>query len=191
MVQAAQVFVPCKLDGPELREMRGHELRIEKCKSSVDQARHEMGERNLAGIARPGKHAFAEKCSAQLNAIQTARQRAVSPAFDRMRMTFRMQIRIDALDIIIDPGFFARWRRPGALPDHLLEGGVHRHPKAVAANGAGKPPWNVKLVEGEDCPVLRRQPHDGIGVTAGGHRKNARCVGTEQQLRRERRFRKL
>ncbi|HSC17390.1 MAG TPA: hypothetical protein VLC74_00600 [Rhizomicrobium sp.] len=190
-MQAAQVLVPCKLDGSELREMRGHELRIEKCKSSVDQARHEMDERNLAGIPPPGKHAFAEKSGAELHAIQAAHQLAVSPAFDGMRMTFCMQLCVDALDIIIDPGFFARWRRRGALPDHLLEGGVHRHPKAVAANGAGKPPWNVKLVEGKDGPVLRRQPHNGIVVAAGRHRKNPRCVGTEQQLRRERRFPKL
>jgi hypothetical protein len=91
LLQTAQVIVPCKLYSAELGEMWGDELRIEQRKSAVDETRHEMDQRDLTGVTRGREHALPKKGGAELHAIEAAHQLAVSPGFDRMRVTLLMQ----------------------------------------------------------------------------------------------------
>ena len=42
------------LDTAELRQMRRHELRVEEPVAAEPQPRHEMNQRDLAGVGRPG-----------------------------------------------------------------------------------------------------------------------------------------
>src|SRR4051794_36324859 len=64
------------LDTAELRQMRRHELRVEKKVAAEPQARDEMNQRDLAGIADPAEHALAEKRRPERDPVQSADQLA-------------------------------------------------------------------------------------------------------------------
>jgi len=45
--------------------MLGRELRIQQGEAAAHQARHQMNQRDLAGIAGGGEHALAKECAFQ------------------------------------------------------------------------------------------------------------------------------
>src|SRR3954469_4140173 len=92
------------LDASELSQMRRHELRVEQPVAAEPQARDEMNQRDLAGIADPAEHALAEKRSAERHPVQPADQLAVVPAFDSVRRAASEQRRIEAHNFLVDPG---------------------------------------------------------------------------------------
>src|SRR4051812_38073442 len=63
--QQAVIAGAADLDASELRQMRRHELRVEQKVAAESQARNEMNQRDLAGIADPAEHALAEKRRAE------------------------------------------------------------------------------------------------------------------------------
>ena len=94
--------------------MRGEELGVEQGEAAPDQALHQMHQRHLGRIARPGEHALAEKRPAQLHAVKPAHQRAVLPAFYRMGVAGGMQRAIQPQNFVIDPALLPPWRGRGA-----------------------------------------------------------------------------
>src|SRR3954452_15377892 len=83
--QQAVIAGAADLEDAELRQMRRHELRVEEKIAAEPQARDEMNQRDLAGIADPAEHALAEKRRAERYPVQPADQFAVVPAFDAVR----------------------------------------------------------------------------------------------------------
>jgi hypothetical protein len=77
-----------------LRKVLRQELRIQKVKAAVNQARDKVHERHFAGIALAREHAFSEECSAEPHPVQAANEAALPPAFDRVRMILNMQLGI-------------------------------------------------------------------------------------------------
>ena len=68
---------PCALDldGAELPQVLGDELRVEQREAAVDQPRAQVDQRHLAGVARGGEHALAEE-----GAVAAPRRRGRRPA---------------------------------------------------------------------------------------------------------------
>ena len=83
--QQAVIAGAADLDSAELRQMRRHELRVEQPEIPEPQPRHEMHQRDLAGVGDPAEHALAKKRRAQRDPVKPADQLAVVPAFDAMR----------------------------------------------------------------------------------------------------------
>src|SRR3546814_6356265 len=104
---------------------------VEQFPAAREQPRDEVRERDLRGVARAADHRFAEKRAAERDAVKPARQLAVLPAFDAVRMAELEQSVVTRADDGVDPR-----RRPviggrGAERDHVGEGGVGVDAKAV------------------------------------------------------------
>ncbi len=65
-------LLPRNLDGAELAQMRGDELRVEKPEAARDEPRDEMNKGDLARIRFAAEHAFAKKCRAQRDPVEPA-----------------------------------------------------------------------------------------------------------------------
>ena len=89
--------------------------------AQIDQRR----QRHLRRVGHVCKHGFAEKARPERNAVKTARQRAVVPALDGMRVAQAVQPGVRASHGPGDPRPLAiASRRPGARRDHRREGRV-------------------------------------------------------------------
>lgn len=93
--------------------MRRHKLTVQHLPPANPQARHQMGQRYLAGIGAAADHRFAEKGAAQADAIKAADQFAALPTFDAMGVTQFMQLGIALVDGLVNPcaGSVIRRRR--------------------------------------------------------------------------------
>jgi hypothetical protein len=67
--QTPAIFPAWNFGGAELRQMLGRELRVQQCEAAAHQARHQMNQRDLAGVAGGGEHALAEERAFQCNAV--------------------------------------------------------------------------------------------------------------------------
>src|SRR6185437_5364213 len=94
-------------NGAERLQMLGDILGVEQLEAARDQPRHQMYQRDLGGIADAVKHAFAEKCPAEIDAVEPAGEIAVLPDLDAVAMAERMQPAIEVADALVDPGVFA------------------------------------------------------------------------------------
>jgi hypothetical protein len=81
-----------------------HELRVEQREAAIFQARDEIDEGDLAGVARLGEHALAKERAAEMHAVKAAGQSAVLPDLDRMAVPQREQFAVEAPDAAVDPG---------------------------------------------------------------------------------------
>ena len=63
-----------------------------------------MDERDFGCIALDMEHAFAEESGAERNAVESANQPSVAPAFDAMREAELEQVGIETPDARVDPG---------------------------------------------------------------------------------------
>ena len=102
--------------------MIGDELAIEQGVMTDAEAGDEPGKRDLRRVGAAAEHRFAEKGAAQLDPVETAHQRAVVPAFDRVGMAGGMEVARGLFDGGIDPRFAAI----GAGGHDRVEGGVVR-----------------------------------------------------------------
>jgi hypothetical protein len=84
--------------------MPGDELGVEQRESPILQSRDEIDECDLARVARPGEHAFAEKGAAEMHPVKPADKLVVLPHLDRVAMAKREQLAIEASDAPVDPG---------------------------------------------------------------------------------------
>jgi hypothetical protein len=112
----------------------GHELAVEQQEIANPQAGDQPGQGDLRRVGAHAEHGFAEKCAAQSHSIQSAGERAVFPAFDRMGLARRVKANRRPLDIGIDPGLVAV--RTGA--DDLGEGGVMGDRELAAPDSLGE-----------------------------------------------------
>jgi hypothetical protein len=167
--------------------MRSDELRVQKFVPSFDQARDEVDEGNLAGVALAAEHAFAEERRTERNSVEAAGEPAIPPAFDRVRATARVQGRVQAQDFVVDPGLFAIRCRFRARVHHRGEGEIRGHCEAVAPHRSGEALGDVKSIQRNDPAPLGGNPIELVRVAALGHREYALRIGAKQDIRCERR----
>src|SRR5204862_1777857 len=88
------------------------------------QRRDKPGERGLRCVRRPAEHALAEKCAAELHAVEAAHQFASAPRLDGMGVAGSVKGEHRALDLGVDPRFLT-----------VGAGAQHAGEIAVASNG--------------------------------------------------------
>ena len=91
MRQAALVLGAGDLVRAELGQVLGQELAVEQGEAAEPEARHEMDEGELGGVAGAAEHALAEEGAAEDHAIQAADQGLALPDLDRMGMALTVQ----------------------------------------------------------------------------------------------------
>lgn len=165
--------------------MIGLELAIEQGEAPHLEPRDEPGERHLRRIARPRHHRFAEKGPPQREAIKSAHQLAILPAFDRMGVTLGVEIEEHGFDRLADPGFGAIGLGLGAEPDQLAEIAIGGHLEAIGGDRLPERAREVEAVQRQDRPPLGLHPINGFGLAMIGHREHADRIGAEHQFRVE------
>src|SRR3954454_12476536 len=141
------IFTARYLDRAEALQMLGDELRIEELESADSQPRYEMDQRHLACIGRAAEHALAEKCRAELDAVEAADQPVVRPAFDAMGGPAMEKRGIEADDLVVDPGLRPFARLFGAAAHDRLEFVVAAYGEAAAPHGAAQPTRPMEAIE--------------------------------------------
>ena len=126
--------------------MFGQELGVEQRKPAQFQARNQVHQRHLGRVGAGGKHAFAKKHAAQVNAVKPADQFAVQPTFNRMGQIHFVHFDIGANDFIIDPRIGMAGARFRARLDHPIKRAVAADLERFFTNGFFQRPGNVKLI---------------------------------------------
>lgn len=162
--------------------MIGHELAIEQFEPAVLHTCHQPRKRDFRRIGGAREHALAKEGPAHGEAVQTADQFVLQPAFDAVRFSCGVQRQKRFFDIGVDPGFAAVGGRLGAVPDDGGEG-------VVAGNA--KPILPYCLCQGRrEVETLQRQDRTPFGfhpigmriIARIGHRENAVRIGTQQKV---------
>ena len=166
----------------ELRQMRRHELRVEQPVTPEPQPRHEMHQRDLAGVGDPAEHALAEKRRAERDPVKPADQLAIVPALDAVRRPAGEQRGVEAHDLLVDPGRRAGFAGLGAAPHHRLESGVATHREDAPPQYAPQAARHVQAVERQDAATFRIDPEQLRIIGRLRHRKNAGCIGLQQDF---------
>ena len=164
--------------------MLGRELRVEQPETAGPEAREQMHERDLRGVAGAMKHALAEEGAAQAHPVETADQRLALIGLDRMGMAGGEQFAIEPHDLVVDPGLLTL----GAGAHDRFERAVGDHPKSIRPHRLGEAARDDEPVERENSALLRLDPEQVLGVAAFGHRKDADRIGPEQDVRRQLEF---
>jgi len=162
------------------------ELAIEQFIAADAEARDEVGEADLGGIAHPAEHALAEKGAAQRYAVEAADQfpadLARAPHLDRVGMAVAVEDGVGLFDLPVDPRFGAVPRRLGARPHDTGEGAIGGHGEAVRAQGLAQRVGEVEAVQRQDPALLGFHPEDVGGVPAVRHREDADRIGAQQEI---------
>src|ERR1700678_2576859 len=118
------------------------------------------------------KHAFAEECPAEIDAVETADQIVVLPDFDAVGVSKRMQPNIEIAYPLIDPGVVTAGLRCRAAGDDGLEGPIDRDRKGIGTHSTGEARGDTKSVERDHAAHFRLDPEQARIVGALGHREN-------------------
>ncbi|MCK5555632.1 MAG: hypothetical protein KAI76_05300 [Alphaproteobacteria bacterium] len=78
-------------------------LRIQKLKPLPPQPRNQMHQHDLAGIDGGGKHALAEKSTAESNPVKSPNQFPAFPCFNAMSKALMMERGIESNNFVINP----------------------------------------------------------------------------------------
>ena len=166
--------------------MFGHELTVEQRGTGPAQRRHQPGERNLRCVGHPAEHRFAAEHPVEPDAIESADQRTIAPAFNRMSRAYFVQCKVAAFDSVTDPRAAAIAPGTGAGADHFGKGGVAGHRKCAFAQNLGQRARAVETVQWQDRPAARFDP-ENLGIVARiRHRKHAGAIRHQQQFRVDR-----
>src|SRR6202011_3369982 len=84
----------------------------------------QMNEGDLARLALAAEHAFAEKDRADRDTVQATHQHIVAPTFHAVRCTAGEECRVEADDLVVDPGVRPLLARFGTGEDDLPKGAV-------------------------------------------------------------------
>src|SRR5579885_88567 len=133
-----------------------HELRIEEPEASLGEPRGEMHKGDFRRIGLAIEHALAEKCSAEMDAIKSARKNAAGPALDRMNLAHFEELAVEGFDAPVDPGFLAPFGGAGAALDEASKR--------------------------ENAALPRGDPEEIAGGCALGHREKADGRGAQQNV---------
>src|SRR5690606_31586446 len=98
------------LDGAELAQVIGYELRIEQREAACNQPGDQMYERDFRSIALDREHALTEEGSAQRQAVQPSDQPVIPPYADGVAVAQLEEFPVERADAGIDP------RRPPTRP---------------------------------------------------------------------------
>src|SRR5436190_2507847 len=183
--QQLVILAPRHLDRAEGPQVIGHELRVEQPKSAGLEARHEVHQCDLGGIARAVEHALAEERAAERNAVEPADELLALVDLETMAMAPFVELAIEHADAPVDPSARAPEARLRAALEHRVEIAVDGDGETVGAHGAGKPCRHVEALERNDTAQLRLDPIERRVVRALRHGKDAAGIGLEQHLRRD------
>src|SRR5262249_14035095 len=161
------------LDGAELPQMIGDELRVEQRKTTADQPRAQVDERHLAGIALHGEHALAKICAVQRHSVEAADELPAGPCLNRVAIAWIIEVAVERPDLAVDPGGAPSGPGGSTTVEHALKVGIDSDLELALTNGALKPSWHVQLVEGQDAALLRLDPVECGIIGALGHREDA------------------
>src|SRR5947209_18269795 len=157
--------------------MRRDELRIEKPELAPAQARDEMDECDLRGVATRVEHALAEERRAEAHAVQAADEPAFEPGFHCVDVSAVEQRAIQPPDRPVDPGLAALRARCRATLDHRIEIAVDPDLVTIAANHLGETLRDDEAIERENAARLGVDPEEVILLSALRHRKQADGIG--------------
>ena len=166
--------------------MVGHELTVEQGETGETQPRRQPGQRHLRRVRAPRHHAFAEKGSAQRDAIKAADQFLPVPDLHRMGKADLVQMAIGLFDLAIDPGGRAIVRGLRAEPHDAREIPVGGHAEPVAADRLGQRMGQMEAIEWKDGTPLGLDPVDVLRFPVVRHRKHADGIGLQQHQRIDR-----
>src|ERR1700730_4546799 len=176
------ILLAFDFDRAEAFKVLGQELGVEQAIAAEFEARDEMDERHLRGVALEVKHALAEKCTPDRHAVKAAYELAFAPGLDGMAMPTAEKFAVKTADAAVDPGLAASGRGRRTSVDHRLEVAIDHDLEVVGAHGAREPPRNMKAVERDDTALLGLDPVEAGILGALRHRKNAAGIGLEQHL---------
>ena len=165
--------------------MASHELRVEQLEATEFKPGNKIDERDLARITRLREHALAEKCPAEMHAIEAADQLIVLPDLYCVAMPEGKEIGIEAADAAVDPSASPAGTRRGATLDDRVEIIVDPDLEAALSDSASKPSRHMHLVERQDAPPLGLDPIERVVLGAFRHGKDSAGIGLEQHLRRD------
>src|SRR5437660_12927106 len=100
-------MLPRNFNRAELSQVRREPLRVKQGKFSRAQMFDQRHQSDLRRVPDPVKHRFAEKGTADADAVKSPGQFAFAPRFDRMCVTKLVQLLVALDDLAIDPGVVA------------------------------------------------------------------------------------
>src|SRR5437899_5616437 len=118
--QQLVILPPRHFERAEGFQVVGHELRVEQLETAGPEARDEMHQRDLRGVARAVEHALAEESAAERDAVETADERVAVIDLDAVAMAAVVELAIEHADARVDPGA----RTPGLRFRAAVEHGV-------------------------------------------------------------------
>ena len=170
-------MIPRNLDAAKLLQMRREPLCIEQHKLSCAQALDQRDERNLRRIGHPMKHRFTKKRAPDGDAVKSSGQLALTPRFDRMRVTKLVQPHVTLDNFAIDPGVFAL----GAGADHFRKTIVDFDLKNSFSQDPAQRVRHVKFFQWQNRARVGREPFDYICFHR--HRENTKPIALQQKFR--------
>src|SRR5229473_8163801 len=105
-----QILAAGNFECAELRQVRRHPLRVEQGEPARPQPFHQRHQRDFRRLGRLMEHALAEKRAADVYPVKAARQFAVQPRLDAMRVAFAMKLAIGFENFLRNPSLAVRLR---------------------------------------------------------------------------------
>lgn len=180
--EAAPIHLLRHFNRAKRSKMRRHELRVEQAEPAFRQPRSEMHESDFRGVGLAVKHAFAEKCRAEVDAIEPAGELAASPAFHRMNAANVEELAIEFSNPPIDPCLLAVFIGGGAGIDDRIEIAIDFDLETIGANRLGEAFRDDQAIEREDAARLRVDPEQIFIRGALRHREKADGIGAQQNV---------
>ena len=181
MLEALEVVPARDLGRAELLEMRRDPLRVEQLEALTDEPIDERDERHFGRVTDAMEHRLPEERGAEMDTVESADERAVLPAFDRVREPQPVERHIALQDVLADPGAVAR--PLGTCAHDGLEGAVGNDLEAAAPHQARQPRGHMERLEGQDAARVWREPANLPVVDR--RRKNAFAIGANDKHRIE------
>ncbi len=162
--------------------MVSQKLAIKQFKPAHPQPRDQPDQRHFGGIGRPRKHTLAKKSPAHRHAIKPADQLIALPTLHAVRHARSVERQKCILDIAVDPRLAPVILIFRTFRDHLREGRITAHAKAVLPDYFGKRLADPQFIQRQNSPPLRLHPECIRIIACIGHGKHTVPVCAEQQF---------
>ena len=137
----------------------------------------QVHECHLRGVGEAREHRLAIKHSTDGDAIQSARQLAIEPRFNRMRIAVSMQPGVGVDHRGGDPGTEPAIARRRASFDHVAEGAVDGDIEVSPANRPSQRARDFEFVDEEHHARIGRPPENRLTFVVPG--KDSMPVGVK------------
>src|SRR5215831_5372202 len=178
-------LVALDLDRAELPQMIGDELRVEQQEAAADQARAQIDERHLAGVALDGEHALAKVGAMQRYSVEAADQPPARPCLHGVAIASIIEVAVKRPDLAVDPGGAPAGLGRRTTVEHAFKIGIDPDLEDALADGTCKPLWHMHPVQRQDPALLWLDPIERGIIGALCHREDAAGIGLEEHLRRD------